>query len=234
VDIPPPTPAEQIAALATCLRAGRIFMAYEEIGWLIDPPPYDFGYPPLRQWQFAFAELPANVRLDFRQLDGDRPATRLLTFTAERASEAAFEFVTDGMAELALRHDRDRLENGRVKQRWLVPIQVISVGREPSALVRAGSKLGVVSSDGIVTLDFETGRVDRRAGRFELAREPGAELVATETRRFIVGDAGLIAAPMAREERAAVPSPFSVALPRGRVAALHGDRLVIAIPYGAG
>lgn len=227
------------AAVAACLRNERRFLPWEEIRWLVDPPEVDYGYPALRQWQFAFAELPAGVRVSFFGVRREGRVEELLSVVTERAGEAAFEFVTTGEMELQVRHDRETIERGRVKQRWLLPTKLIAAGRSPVSIMRSGTKLGVVSRDGLMTFDLASGKLERRAGRFELARQNAGKLVAVETRSFALGEAGLQAysareARAAGEGRSSVPAPFSVTLPGGRVAALHADQLVIAIPYGQG
>jgi hypothetical protein len=172
------------------------------------------------------------------QAQRNREPTEILSAVASRTGEAAFEVVTDANTELQLRHDRDRIERGRVKQRWLLPTKLLAAGRRPTALTRAGAKVGVVSNEGLLVLDLATGSIERRTGRITLAKGRAGELLGRETTTFVIGDEAqamtLPEAGVSNRERGAGAhvAPFSVTLPDGRVAAVYHDSLVIAVPGG--
>jgi hypothetical protein len=236
-EIQPPTPIEDLVARARCLKFERYFTPREEIRWLIDPPGLDYGHPPLRQWQFTFANLPAGVRLSFLRIPPNGHAEELLSVVTSRGGEAAFEFIGDADSEMQLRHDHERLERGRVRQRWLLPTRVLAAGRRPTGLIRAGSKLGVVSSEALLTFDLHTGRVERKIGRFDLSKQPEGGVLASETKSFLLGGsefAHVVPRPQtpSRPGGDRVAAPFSITLPGNLVAALHDERLIIAVPYG--
>ena len=126
-------------------------MPWEEIRWLIDPPPFLYGYPPLRQWLFTFAEVPAFTRMTFHRYQNGQRVGEPLSLIASRSGEAAFEIVTDAATEIAVEHNAERISRGRVNQRWLLPAHVV-----PVAAHRAGP------------FRFEAGH--RRQGRTPLPR----------------------------------------------------------------
>lgn len=204
---------------------------------MINPPGFDYGYPPLRQWQFTFTELPAGVWLSFLRTMRSGHVAEVISVLTGRDGEAAFEFISDADSEMQLRHDHERLERGRVKQRWLLPTRVLTAGRRPTGLIRVGTKLGVVSSEALLTFDLHTGRVERRIGRFDMSKQPEGGILVSETKSFALGGSefthvvpGLQTPSRPGGDR--VAAPFSITLPGNRVAALHDERLVIAVPYG--
>ncbi len=227
-DLPAPTRAEQLAAVTKCLRFTRVFMPWEKLRWLIDPPPYDYGYPPLRQWLFTFAEIPASTRLTFSRMVDEQRIGEPITLASSRAGEAAFELLTDTKTSIVLEHNAERLEEGRVYMRWLLPTQLTPISK-PSSLMRSGSKL-VVSGDGeAFTLDLNTGLILRGEGITQMMNA-GEVLTGDKLRQLLPGTQN-----ERRNCALAVDSihPFSVTLPDGKIAAIYEDKLVIGVPWGS-
>jgi hypothetical protein len=228
VSPPTPTVEQQVEAISRCLRFARTFSRWEQIQWLIDPPPFDYGFPALRQWLFTFAEIPASTRLTFHHYQNGQRVGEPLSLVAGRSGEGAFEIVTDAATDIVVEHSAESIPRGRVNQRWLLPIQVVAIGRVPTAILRSGSTV-VAGGDGqVLTLNLESGSMSRRAGELELSR-PAEGLMATKARRFIVGGHREIGSHPSASQAS---RPFSITLRDGKIAAAFEDKLVIAVPWG--
>jgi hypothetical protein len=233
----PPTQSDLIAAIAQCERRSKMFSPLEEIGWLVDPPPFDLGFPALRQWLFTFAELPAGTRIAIhRSRDGVRSGDPTI-YQAERAGEASLELLTDRDQQLVFEHNQDVLENGRVSQRWIVPLEMIDLGEAGESLTRAGGLIVVVNRSGILAYNLSSRSIARRMGVLQLQRLPNGTLAVIEQRQLML-DGDFTPEVVMRISNRDLPRnpvpPFSLSLPHGKVAALYGNQLVIGIPWQSG
>jgi hypothetical protein len=207
----PPTQPQIIAAVAKCARASRMFTRLDELHWLFDPPPYDFGFPPLRQWLFTFAELPPGTRIDIHRVAGGVRGNRLATVVGERGGNASFELITNADEELVLEHNQEVISEGRLLQRWIIPTEIIDTGVRGRTLRRSESLISIMDGHGTFTHDLETGRplnrplMHEEASRFEAER-------------------------YSDKQQSEIPS-FSLTLRGGKVAALFEDKLVLGIPW---
>jgi hypothetical protein len=242
-DLPPLTPEDQIKGLAACLRNTKIFSMKERIKWLVDPPPFDYGYPAVRQWLVVFSSIPAGTQVTIHLYREQVPYAEPISLVAAEAGESAFEFVTEPATELVIEHtNREGGLQGRVSQRWLMPIQTIAVGGAPTSLLRSGKTIGVATRSGFVSLDTESGLISRNVGDVDLVH--AGALPVTERKPALVGSDTAEGRPVeagvttVHESTGTVLGnirsyPFSLTLPGGKIAAAHGDNLLIAIPWGA-
>jgi hypothetical protein len=160
--LPPLTPEDQIKGLAACLQNTKEFFATETIKWLVDPPPFDYGYPAVRQWLVVFAAIPAGTQVSVNLYRDGMPYGEPVSFVANESGESAFEFVTDRATELVVEHtNHEGTLKGRVHQRWLLPTHIIAVGDAPTALLRSGTTISVATRKGVVSLDVESGLILR-------------------------------------------------------------------------
>jgi hypothetical protein len=145
-----PSDMELAVHKVNCKQMMKLWTPVEQIQWLIDPPPFDYGYPPLRQWLLAFQHLGprAIVRVFAAARDGsDR---RLL---AERdfreMPTGAIEVVTAADVELTVEHHiegktegEEREPHVRVMQRWIVPTKMIPIDRDADVRALGATRSG--------------------------------------------------------------------------------------------
>jgi hypothetical protein len=232
-----PTDLENAAAVAACWKDERYFLPWEEIRWLVDPPPGETVFDPLRQWLFTFAELPEGTRIEIDGVDQRETRQQLGVFETSRAGEAFVELLTDAKTELSLRHNKERLDRVRLTQRWLLPLRAIELGEPGLRLTRSGALVVVEQRSGIVVYDLETGQSRRQAGEFQVSKLPsgGFELLQQTRQRLGAAASESTRAAATGQDRAPeMPPSCSVSLPGGKVAALFGTRLLIAAATQAG
>lgn len=234
--LPELTPSQQIEAVARCLKFEKIFLPFEKIKWLIDPPRFNYGYPPLRQWLIAFAELPDSIAITVHRIRNQERLGDPITFRSGPGGEAAIEVITDDKTELIVEHDQEQITKTRLRQRWLLPTQILPVGGKPVRLDRSGSIINVLREGGLLSIDLANGMV-RQASDFKLSKRQQGLLVATETKDSLAGRPDYIVGRpetevSARESMVKNAQPFSLTLPDGKVVAVFEDQMVIAIPWG--
>ncbi|KPM55024.1 hypothetical protein ACG83_16905 [Frankia sp. R43] len=210
VPAPPPAPDParvKILAVDQCRRFGRDWHDPRiRIGWLVDPPPFTYGVDALRHWQLAVSEIPGGATVTVTGHRDGADDRRLVALSPSDGTAVAIELVTDAATELTLEHDLPAAPDGaRLIQRWLLPTQVVALPAPAASLFRLEDGVGVRTVDGGLTVWSPTGEVREVAGAGPREEPAGAE-----------------------------PPPFSVTLRDGRVAAIHDDRLVVAIPFGNG
>jgi len=238
-DAKAPTQMDTVEAVSRCMRRVKAFTTIEELTWLVDPPPYDYGFPPLRQWLFTFGDLPAGTHLTIHRVRDGIRGDLALHLVADTAGEASFELVTDAAGQLVLEHNRAPSVQGRLLQRWLLPTTVVDVGRAGRGLARSGSTLIVLQRDGLVEYDVSRGTTRRRLGRLRVQRlEAGRLEIVEEIRRHIdggtIGRAAALLDPARRgHDTSTNAPPFSLTLRDGKVAALFENTLVIGRPWHA-
>jgi hypothetical protein len=236
----PPTQEETIEALAQCLKKSKMFTPREKVQWLVDPPPYDFGFRPLRQWLFTFAEVRAGTRIVVHHVLNSVRSDRTMRFVAENTGGVSLELITDAATELVLEHDQEIISDGRVMQRWLIPTAVMDTGESGLSLVRSGPLIAVAQQGGIFMYNLSTGVSRHEVGQLQSAKlASGALEVIEQTRRVLddrVTDRGVSPPKPKRivSEEPSAAAPFSLTLPGGKVAALLGSKLVIGIPWQPG
>jgi hypothetical protein len=191
-----PTPEENIAAITRCMKDSRYFTPQEKMGWLVDPPGYDFGFTPLRQWLFTFAELPAWTRITIHPVLDGVQGEQALVFASENPGEASLELITDAATELLFEHNQDVLPNGRVFQRWLMPTEVIDMSEPAQGLSRSGSLITAVQQNGIFTYDLSTGMNASQESQYQAAKLdtppfsltlPGGRVAALMENKLVIG-----------------------------------------------
>lgn len=232
--IPEPTDTDTMHAVARCYKNTRIFKAWEEIRWLVDPPPGDANIDPMRQWLFTFKELAEGTRIEINGINQSNNLQQLGVFVATKRGEAAIELITDSGTELVLAHNQQQLDNARMFQRWLIPLRVIDI-REPGLrLIRSSSLIVVAQRNGMFTHDFATGASRRQTGEFHITKVASGGIEAVEQRRWRLASLTNTPAAQSTSVTSSQPPetllPFSLPLPGGKVAALFGSRLLIAVP----
>lgn len=234
----PPTEQQTIAAVAQCAMKSRLFSPKEKIEWLVDPPPFDFGYPALRQWLLSFADLPAGTNLTVSRIVSEHEKQQLFSTRIAMSGEASFEFMTEAQEELLIEHDGEKLPNGRVLQRWIIPTSITEMGGTAQNLLRSGSLIAVDQPDAIFLLDYVTGKQVRQRGQLQLSESGtgGFDIVERTHKRFrnSLSRSDELVMDVQIEERQQAPPPFSLTLPGGKVAAIFGDKLVIGMPSKTG
>lgn len=188
-----------------CHLRTRDWTKREQLQWLLDPPPGEYGIRALRQSMLTFRNLPPRGSLRIEQVGGRRPVgPQLRTFGG--SASGVIELVTDEETELVIEHDLgDSDAEVRIAQRWLLPTQVIR-------LAQPAENIGSVAV----------------AGRQRMAT------VTAGGRTQTLGVEGLThggeCAPSKRASQAG--SVLSVSLPNGEVVAAWEDHLVVAVPWG--
>jgi hypothetical protein len=185
-----------------CKQLTLQFSPIQRMKWLIDPPPYEYGHDPLRQWMVTLNKLPADARVTVRQRgDGALPA---FVQTFDGASSGFIEVVTHAEVELEIEHNLGRTPTeARVQQRWLIPTRMERI----------------------------SGEVDSIAIERTRSRRDGSEVRVTTRHTKTLTDRGLVET-QADPQRANGSPPHSVSLSSGLVAAVYGDQLVLAVPFG--
>lgn len=192
----PPSGAELAQMVVNCKNWGQRWVTPEMVAkWLPNPPPFDYGHEPLRQWMLSLDGVPVGGNIAVYEVrDGER--TRLAaSFAADRPLPVTIEVITDRHTELEIEHDLNIApRHARLSQRWLLPTSTTVTDSQAIQLSRSGQNVEV-----------------------EFAPPP------TKLLRN---------SPTQDTRRPAVGSPLSLNLSAGKVAAVHGNRAVIAYPFG--
>ncbi|MFC4456567.1 hypothetical protein [Deinococcus sonorensis] len=161
---PPPVPNELdlgIMAVVNCRLYQEIFTPRVKLGWLIDPPPFHYGYPPLRQWLLTIEHLPdgaSAVLHEHERADNARPRQRQVSrVVAERAGALWIERVTNDKTELDLELKMPSGEGGiRLAQRWLLPLRIIDLGAPATALTRVNQSVFTLTREQLVEVNLSS------------------------------------------------------------------------------
>jgi hypothetical protein len=125
----------------------------------------------------------------------------------------------------------------------LLPTQIIELGRSSvQQLARAGTTIAVHQANGLVSVDLTTGQVSEHKVTLSSLQAEGGVLVGEDGRHRYEFDGGRLrsstAAKPARKKKTRESKPLnllctpaSVNLPDGRVAAIWGQKLVLAEPW---
>ena len=172
-----------------------------ELRWIEPPPDYNWGLAPLRQWQLAFTDLPAEAKVALHAARGRQQLVASRRDFSSAGTSASMELVTDGTTDLVMRtsgaSDRSKFA---LTTRWLQPLVRTPIKGHATAIQKAGRDL-------LLNVDGRWQRFDSSTGqprRIELAHEPNS--------------------------RKDIRPGQTIKLRRGRVALLHDEELVIAIP----
>lgn len=165
---PPAAPDALTQSLmrVNCRSSTKVWTRLEQVLWLVDPPAFDYGRPPLRQWQITVDALPAGARVTLQHSgEGGSP----VTFTAGRDGPATLEVVTRDDAEIALDHNLESPPEGtRLTQRWLLPLHAVDLGGPAVSLRRQGTDIEVLTEDRriiVSALDWSVVATERRPER---------------------------------------------------------------------
>lgn len=187
-----------------CKMTTRVWTRLQEIQWLIDPPHYDYGIRPLRQWMLTVRRLGPEASITVLTRGGPEGTGARHHFSG--AETGVIEVVTSDDESLVLDHNLgDTDAEVRIVQRWLLPthsarlpgpVQNLSLSRRRDGEVVATAQI---------------------AGRL-----------------FALGEDGLLEVGRARAvDGARKRRTRSVSMPGGLVTAIRGDVILNAVPYGA-
>jgi hypothetical protein len=228
----PSNSATSIAEV-NCRTFARDWTKLEQLVWLVDPPAWDLGLAPLRQWQLTVSEVPEGASITLRRQRGGRAYGAPISVTASHAASLAIEVITDAGTQLALEHTLSTPPEALLQQRWLLPQRMIHLGAPARQIGRERDQLAVATALGVTTHDLRTGRQSAHISDVARLERREGRLYAVENHSYRVGEssnAGVEARTIAKES-AFVP-PFSVTLRDGRVAGAWEDKLVIARVWG--
>lgn len=173
---PPPPPDDLPIRLVGCRSWGRdIWSPRVEIGWLVDPPPFDWTSPLLKQWLLTMSHVPAGATVALHTLGAPSP---LVSVVAAADGPGSIEAVTDEGARLELVTDiAEPPEGVRLVQRWLLPISETRFEAPVQSLVRAGELVAALTDDGVATIvrsDAALSVVHEVRGVSGVARDAGS------------------------------------------------------------
>ncbi|UQI45884.1 hypothetical protein M1P56_16720 [Streptomyces sp. HU2014] len=250
---PGPSPVEVAGLVSHCLRWTELHWdPIKKIKWLDDPPPYDFGRPPLRQWQLTFAKLPATESLALRARNGEE-ATPLLELQTGLGGPASLEVVTDASTELELQTSIRDVMQARVRQRWLLPHDSVTFEGDVRSMVRSGDTIAVVTENDevhLVRLGESLSVMCSKSGVTRALRDRAGLLVWGDSGVFRISDGRLqptterrIADTQSNGDGACLlyskggqhsqPSMLrSIPLRENRVLAAFDSSIIIATPFG--
>lgn len=208
----PPVPASEARPSAivlglhdaNCRLQTRQWTRLQQLEWLVDPAPYDYGIRPMRQWMLTLHTLPPHANLIVHARGAREDVISRHPFNG--AASGFIEVLTEPDVSLVVEHNLSESDaEVRVTQRWLLPTRS---ERLPGP------------AEGVSIARTRTG-------------EP-VVLVSLDERTLAVAHDGLVewrGSGGGRQRRAAT-NPLSVSLPNGQVAAIAGDTLIVAVPWG--
>jgi hypothetical protein len=190
-----------------------------EIDWLPDPPFFDLGLPPLRQWLVAISEVREGARVEVHVVRDRRDVAEPVQIVAPRTAPLSLEIMTDASSTLQIRHTSEMpAAQCRIQQRWVLPVRAVDLPGRALALERRGDTLTVRTTAGAVAWNRVTGATAPSPAVRSVDRTDVAGALDQPGDRAAYG-----------EEQ--VP-PFSVRLRDGLIALAWSDKLVIARPWG--
>jgi hypothetical protein len=149
-----PAPGLLKAYELSCRKFLREWGAWMKLLWLVDPPPFDYGYPPVRQWLLAIGEVPEGTSLSVHTQRGDEQTSRAIDVTSSRRGSIELELVTDDETDLLVESEIDEAPTGTYfAQRWLLPVQSVELPGPPTALARTGGQIVCLAGGRLVTWD---------------------------------------------------------------------------------
>jgi hypothetical protein len=155
---PAPDPVVLAAYVVNCKHFTEYFGPGVRIKWLVDPPPYELGLPALRQWLVAFAHVPAGTTASLQPMAGETEVGTPVRARAAEDGALVLEAVTDAATDVRLDFDAPgERPQARLSQRWLLPTRVVDIGAPVADVRRAGSTVGALAADRLVTIDLATG-----------------------------------------------------------------------------
>jgi len=242
----PPSGLATTIGRLNCLRfaVAQQFLEEDMAKWLVDPPAYDYGSPAVRQWQLSFGAMLESSQIGVQPVAAGTAAGEEIHLRPGATDEGGnLELVTDGATELRVTFQGASPKGMRMYQRWLLPTQIIELGRSSvQQLARAGTTLAVRQANGLVSVDLTTGQVSAHKVTLRSLQAEGGVLVGEDGRHRYEFDGGRLrsstAAKPARKKKTRESKPLnllcppaSVNLPDGRVAAIWGQKLVLAEPW---
>lgn len=240
IDVPAAVPSEPDdlpLRLFNCRQWGRdIWDLRVRIGWLVDPPPFAWDQPLLREWQLTFEEVPAGTSLSLRPIGTEQD---LVAFESPTAGSVSLEVVTHGQVELELVSNLPEAPSGaRLMQRWLLPTGTAPVESSVVGLVRAGGLVAATEDTGRVTV-FRAAEQLEHAGSFEgvsaVRRDRGAVVVDSSNGVFRIDGSGVthgaVDVPAEAGAGRRPANRMRVAMRDGSVAAALGSHVVLARPF---
>ncbi len=198
----PPTELMQTLAAFQCRQWIHRWTRFDEIPWLVDPPDWDHGFPPLRQWLITLREVAAGAGITVRKQRNGRQYGTPISFVASRGEGASVEIVTDATTGLTVEYSGHAAPEARLAQRWLLPLQVRSLSASRDANQPALGKFSVTT---------------QALSRSSVNVAAMAALMTRAKTDVLEGD------PL---------PPYCMNLRGGKVVALWEDKLVVAIPWG--
>jgi hypothetical protein len=130
----------------------------KKIGWLVDPPPFDLGIPPLRQWLLSLPRVPEGAGVSVQRVRGEEWLDEAIALVAQRTGPIVVELVTDADTELVVEHSFGA--GGRVTRRWLLPVHVVDLPAPATAIARAGDHIRVVTGGRLMTVHRGLGEIE--------------------------------------------------------------------------
>lgn len=190
---PPPGQPSEAELVINRGNCSQLVARFHDIRWLVDPPEFDYGHDPLRNWIVTLPEVPLGTQIGVVGVQDGIPTQRLAYMMMEQNKSVTIEMVTDRETELRIEHNLDApLERAKINQQWLLPTTTAALSGEAVGLERKGDRVEATPAGTV--LSVSTGSV--------------------------LG-----------QDESTMPPP-SLALPDGRIAAVHGSRLVLAYPFG--
>jgi hypothetical protein len=162
---PPPQPPSQMALIEMELACKQTAPAMPtggfDVHWLVDPPPFEGGLAPVRQWQVTVRQMERGAAVSITPVRGGAPTTTAMSWTATATGEAFFELCTDGDEELRGENRGAATLQARLGQRWILPRAAIELGAPALSLTRAlDGTLGVLTAHRLFVVEPVSGAVN--------------------------------------------------------------------------
>jgi hypothetical protein len=274
---PPKRPSQEdvVRMLADCYKDIRVFPPLVKLKWLVDPPPFNHGSDPVRQWRLAIKQFPAGGTITIHKFEEEREIGKPIMLTSDRISSISLELITNASTHLEVEHklpENAPAAEARIDCRWLVPTQITELPEPAYQLTRDGMNIAAVGPGYVVTVDplnqsvtqfpiVGVSRVIPDAGRFIAfsprglmaivgptiqrirqklpptiknveGEEPSLSATTSYNNPHVQGHSRFVESITHRvADGTELPSPYTVTLPDGRVAATFDTKLMIAIPW---
>jgi hypothetical protein len=157
----PPSPPGEAQLAALKVNCMRLIARLQNIEWLVDPPDFNYGHDPLRQWMVEIDQMPAYTQLELLGVRDGASSRRLGVVTADGTGRVNIEIVTDAKTELRIEHNLDQpIDGARISQQWLLPTTTVALAGRATELQRIGDR--IVARPPATVVSISAGSVGRR------------------------------------------------------------------------